>query len=123
MKVDMEVREDKLKTGMFSSVPVFKVRFKVEFTEAEKVAMRKSGVMDATFMTYPMHPHDKNGRDLHGDERAVPVSLIVNNGGWEPYYKTRIEAQNALSYIEDQFRLLKENITAVDAPKTKSLEL
>lgn len=124
MKVDMNIEEGKYKLGMFSSVDVFYVNIRAEFTEEEKVALKKSGAMDKVFLRYQLHPKDTNLRNIYdGDEAFCTVQKLIAQGGCKPYYLTRVDAQNALEEIEGLFRVLKQHATVVNAPQSRSLEL
>lgn len=123
MKVNMEVSEDRHSVSLFRSVDVFRLTVSVEFSEVEKEALKRSGAMKQIFLSYNLHPEDKTARSLfEGDQGHVQVDWLVKNSGCKPYYLTQVDAQNAMSEVEEQFRKLKQNILAVDAPKTKSLE-
>ena len=124
MKVNMEVIDDKLKTGFFSSVPIFRLVVSAEFSEEEKVAIKKAGIVDQIFLYYPLHSEDEfNRRVFNGDEAYVTVENLLKNSGCKPYYLTQLAANNAMEEIAGIFRNLKDNINAISAPKTKSLEL
>jgi hypothetical protein len=123
MRVNMEIKDGQQKTGMFSSVPVFFVNVDAEFSDAEKIALKRSGAMDQVFLSYHLHPSDSLMMSIYeGPTAHVTVEKLVKNSGCNPYYTSMVLAQNAMSEIESQFRLLKQNIDAIDAPKTKSLE-
>lgn len=123
MKVNMEVSEDRHSVSLFRSVDVFRLTVSVEFSEEEKEALKRSGAMKQIFLSYDLHPKDDLSRRIYeGELGHVYVEGLVQNSGCKPYYLTQVDAQNAMSEVEEQFRRLKQNILAVDAPKTKSLE-
>lgn len=119
MKVEMEVAEGPLKTGMFfGKVQVFYVIVKAEFSEEEKAALKKSGAWEQVFFNFKLHPKEKYSYD----NIDITVSNLIKNGGCNPYFMTSVDAHNAMEELEGQFRKLKNNIDSVSAPKTRSLQ-
>lgn len=125
MKINMDTFEDKYKISMFKSAPIYRVKVQVEFTDAEIVGIKKANLMDKTFFSQPLlnTSSDLDRRVFDDGFIHTDVETLVKNKGFNPYFGTPLDAKEAMEAIADQFRLLKQNLTAIDAPSSASLEL
>jgi len=121
VKIDMDIVEDEMKTGMFSKTKIFRLNVKAQLTEEERQAALQAGdLIHKTFIIYDCIPGTKDYKDYNG-VREVNVAEAM--GGFSSYYADTLGAQNAMENVKVQYRLFKENIEAVQAPRSQSFEL
>ena len=125
MKVNLDIKQGKESTGMFSSILLHQVIIKVEFSREELAAIEKLGLSDKVFYEWPTHPKNSLWK-LNVDHKwhmLVKWLITANANVPPPGFDTLPEAQSAMTDIEQAFKNLKQAMTVVDQPTTKTLEL
>ena len=125
MRINMEIKQDSLKTGMFSSKPVQRIHAHFEASEEEKEAIRRLGLEKEVIFSWPNL--DEKAAKFMGPTNRMGAITLLTDGVWGPQstliFATLIDAKAAMSEIEEGFRRLKGLLAAADLPDTRSVEI
>ena len=124
MKVDLHIEDGKFQLGWIKSKPAKLVRIAVQFSDTELAAIKKLGLGEYVFFSFPIHPEDHLNHELWGGSTMdIKVKNLVSGKYQTPRYQSEIEAMDAMQKIANQFQVLKDKLLSTHTPTSTSFTL